>query len=125
MRQYNVVGFADNELHAAIQAKYGSDEKEMSIAEQVAEIAGEFTRTKGASPERQKRRDYRRSARRYISEKAKERIKPVGFIGGFIFMAILSGIISWLVKKLLDQYFGPTDSKTMELEDLEDNLLEG
>lgn len=113
MRQYNVVGFADNELHAAMQAKYGSDEKEMSIAEQVAEIAGEFTRVKGISPERQKRRDYRRSARRYISEQARARIKPVGFVGGFIFMAILSGIISWIVQRLLNKYYGEPDAKTM------------
>lgn len=120
MRQYNVVGFADNELHAAMQAKYGSDDKQMTIAEQVAEIAGEFTRTKGASPERQKRRDYRRAARRYISEKARERIKPVGFIGGFIFMAILSGIISWIVQKMLQKYFGETDAKTMMEEEKDD-----
>ena len=118
---YGVSGIPDDEVHAAITAAYGSDPVKLGLAESVAVIAGEFTRTVGASPERVKRREYRRKCRRYISDKAKETIpQPKTFIGTFFFLAVLSGIISYFVQMLMRKYFGEADAKTMAEEQQED-----
>lgn len=110
---YGCAGIPDNELDAEVVAKYGEDPEKLSIARQIGQIAGEFSNNlpKGMSPEKRKKKDYRRAARRYITEKTRERIKPVGF-GGFVLMAIISGIISFFVQRLLRAYFG--DDKVEE-----------
>ncbi len=108
MNSYGIVGFQDTEIGEAIKQEYGKEPEKEKIATGVAEIAGEFSRQVSASSHSgvQGRREYRRKCKEYISKQAKERIpKPVGFFGGFIFMAVLSGIISWIVQKLMKKYF--------------------
>lgn len=116
---YGIVGAPDNEVDEAITKRYGSEPDKLSYAQQIAVIAGEYSRNlpKGFNEEKRKRREYRRNAKRVIYEKAKEEIKPVSFIPTFIFLAIISGIIGWIVRRMLDYYF--TDSpKGMFSEDL-------
>jgi amino acid permease len=43
-------------------------------------------------------------------EEAKKEVKPVGIIPGFIFMAILSGIVSFFTQFLLKKYFESSDN---------------
>lgn len=113
MRVYNAVGFSDNEFNDVIQSKYGANENELTIAQEVGQIAAEFTRIQpvGAihslSPKerRAKRREYRRKCREYLTEKSKERIQPKGMIAGFLFLTLLSAIISFFVQMLLRKYF--------------------
>lgn len=109
-QSYSMVGFGSDEITQAVKAQYGDDPRKEALAHQVGEIAAEFTHLTPVSSFQgagaQKRRDYRKKCRDFISAKAKEKIpKPVGFIGGFVFMAILSGIISWWVQKLMHKYF--------------------
>ena len=91
--------------------EYGEDPQKKEFAEKLAVFAGEFSHSNpvGSREERKakriKKRDYRRQCRRHLEEKSKDIPRPVGFIGGFIFMAFLSGLISWLVQMMLRKYF--------------------
>lgn len=106
MQSYNMAGYQDNEVEQDIVAKYSNPDHQ-DYARQVAQIAGEFSQNlpKGMSPEKQKKKDYRRAARRYITAKAKEKIQPKGFIGSFLFLTIIGAIISYFVQKLMHKYF--------------------
>ncbi len=107
MIAYNFCGIPDNDIHQEVDKEYGNDPEKKSYAQQIAQIAAEYTRQhpidKGAS--RRSRRDYRRSARRAIAAKAREQVKPVGMIPGFIFMTVISSIISWFIQMLLRKQF--------------------
>jgi len=107
--KYNIVGIADSSIENEIQQRYGNNEEHVGYARQIAEIAGEFTNqtpiTGLKGKERVKeRREYRRKCREYLTTKTREKIQPVGF-GGFVLMAILSGIISFFVQRLMREYF--------------------
>lgn len=113
-RSYGISGFLDSEMEQEINAVYGAEPEKADIAHQVASIAGDFSKQVSATgyEARQKRREYRRKCRDYISERAhKEVPKPVGFIGGFIFMAVLSAIISFIVRKLMEKYFNEQEGE--------------
>ncbi len=115
MQSYGMAGYQDSEVEQDIVAKY-SDPTHQDYARQVAQIAGEFSQNlpKGMSPAKEKRRDYKRAARRYISAKAKEKIQPKGFIGGFLFLTIIGAIISYFVQKLMHKYFDEQGTASME-----------
>ncbi len=126
MKEYNIVGASNDEVHDALIKKYGDNPDHLSYAEQVAVIAGDYSRNlpKGLSKEeKSSRRTMRRNAKRAIYAKAKEQIKPVGFIGTFIFLALISGIISWIVQKMLSHYFSDTP-KAMFCPDTDDEVEE-
>jgi hypothetical protein len=106
--EYNIVGAENSEVDKAIQKRWGSEPEKVGYAQQVALIAGEYSRNlpKGLSKEdRESKRTFRRNAKRKITEQARATIKPVGFLATFFFWAILSGIISWFVQKLMRHYF--------------------
>lgn len=115
MQSYRIVGCSDDEMEKAICSEY-KDENHQTWARQVAKIGGDFTQAMpvGWNPSTTKKRDYKRTCRRYISARAKEEIKPVGFIEGIIFWAIISGIISWITQKLMHKYF---DEQQTSMED--------
>ena len=57
---------------------------------------------------RRARREKRRQLQEHITSQMAD-VKPVGFIiPSFIFFAILSGIISWVVQKILQHYWPET-----------------
>lgn len=115
---YGIVGATDSEVDAAILKKYGKNPDELSYVKQVAVIAGEYSRSlpKGFNQDKKNRRTYRRNAKREILAKAKEQIKPVGFVG-FFFWIFISSIISWFIQRMLTHYFDDS-SKGMFYEEL-------
>lgn len=124
---YGFSGIPDSTINSEIDTEYGKDEEKKTYAQQVAQIAAAYTRENPPPPEegttRKARRAYRRASRRVIAKRAHEQIKPVGFVGGFVFMAILSGIISWIIQRLLSHYYGEPDAKTARMEAMEDAQL--
>ncbi len=122
MKSYGIVGATDDEVQTAIQAKYGAEPDKLSYAEEIAVLAGEYSRSlpKSYNAEKVKKREFRRNAKRKLLEQAKAKIQPKGFIGGFIFMAIISGIISWFVQRLLRNYFDESPKGMFALDDLND-----
>jgi len=107
MNSYGIVGAEDSEVDEAIECKYKKEPEKLTYAKQIAAIAGEYSRNLpvGFNRDRKNRRTYRRNAKREIYNRAKEEIKPVGFIASLVFWAILSGIVSWFVQRMLNFYF--------------------
>lgn len=107
MLEYNIVGASNDEVQQAIEKKWGNNPEEKEYAEQIALIAGDYSRNlpKSFNQDKLKKKEFRRNARRRIKEQAVAQVKPVGFIPGFLFMSIISGIVSWFVQRLLNHYF--------------------
>lgn len=53
---------------------------------------------------RRERRAKRKQLHEHITSQMAD-VQPVGFVGSFIFFAILSGIISWCVQRILSHYW--------------------
>jgi large-conductance mechanosensitive channel len=47
----------------------------------------------------------------------------VGFVGGWVFMTLLSAIVSWIIQRMLNKYYGEPDVKTAQMEAREDTEL--
>lgn len=107
MLEYNIVGASNDEVQQAIEKKWGNNPEEKEYAEQIALIAGDYSRNlpKSFNQDKLKKKEFRRNARRRIKEQAVAQVKPVGFIPGFLFMSIISGIVSFFVQRLLHLYF--------------------
>lgn len=109
--EYNIIGIPNEEVEQEIQKAYG-DSPNVDYAHQVGMIAGEFIATQPVGWNvNSKKRQFRRSCRRYMSAKAKEKIKPVGFIESFIFWAILSGIISFFTQMIMRRIFNDNSNE--------------
>lgn len=122
---YGFSGIPDSEINSDIDAEYGKDEEKKTYAQQVAHIAAQYTREhpplEGGT--RKSRRAYRRAARRAIAQRASQEVKPVGFVGGWVFMTLLSAIVSWIIQRMLNKYYGEPDVKTAQMEAREDAEL--
>jgi hypothetical protein len=108
---YGIKDIPDDEIEKAIVSEY-KDEEHQGYARQVGKIAGQFSNKPMIVGwnDTSKKRHYRRACKRFLMEEAKKEVKPVGIIPGFIFMAILSGIVSFFTQFLLKKYFESSDN---------------
>ena len=126
---YCISGLPEDEIQKAVQEKFGDSPEKLSYSEQVGRIVGEYTRQNPPKPNMtaKERRNYRRAARRAISERAKNEVKPVGSImGGFLLMTIIGSIISFFIQMFLRKHFerqGITmDMDEFDVDETDENL---
>ena len=102
---YNIAGIPDQDIDADIKAEYGDTDNAV-YAKQIASIAGEWANSQPkGSLQAKRKREIRRSMRREVGARARAEIKPVGFVETVFFWWIISGIVSFIVQRILRRMF--------------------
>lgn len=107
MNSYGFLGIPDSEVEKEVEEKFKNDPEKKTYSQQVGQIAAQYTKENppDRNADRKARKAYRRKAKREIAARAKEQVKPVGCVGGFLFLTIIGSIISFFIQMFLRKHF--------------------